>query len=182
MGQSQTIIPVVVACINCQDQILLLRRDKEPFARQWSLPGGKMEAGEFPHQAVRRELLEETGLEINELDCLGLVCEIITEREKTDNILYHHLVYVFAGSTGSMESYTCPEGELRWFPRKNILAMGEALVATDWRIIDNLLLNGRRGVYNSTVRFADNDYQCVEFSPINLNRHRNVNQTVPGRL
>jgi 8-oxo-dGTP diphosphatase len=43
--------------------VLLVRRGRPPFAGIWSLPGGKIEAGETPRQAVSRELREETGIE-----------------------------------------------------------------------------------------------------------------------
>jgi 8-oxo-dGTP diphosphatase len=43
-------------------KVLLVRRKSAPFAGLWSLPGGKIEAGETARDAVRRELKEETGL------------------------------------------------------------------------------------------------------------------------
>jgi ADP-ribose pyrophosphatase YjhB (NUDIX family) len=47
-----------------EGRVLLIRRAKEPFRDHWSLPGGGVEAGERLRDAVRREMLEETGLDV----------------------------------------------------------------------------------------------------------------------
>jgi 8-oxo-dGTP diphosphatase len=44
-------------------KVLLVKRGRAPFAGLWSLPGGKVEGGETPRQAVCREIKEETGIE-----------------------------------------------------------------------------------------------------------------------
>jgi 8-oxo-dGTP diphosphatase len=51
--------------------VLLIQRDKEPFAGQWALPGGFVEEGESLEEAARRELREETGLTGIVLEQLG---------------------------------------------------------------------------------------------------------------
>jgi len=50
---------------------LALRRAEEPYAGEWDLPGGFVESGESPPDSVRREIREETGLEVGELEVIG---------------------------------------------------------------------------------------------------------------
>jgi ADP-ribose pyrophosphatase YjhB (NUDIX family) len=56
-------IPCVGAIIKDGDgRLLLIKRGHEPGAGLWSLPGGRIEAGETDEEAVIREIREETGL------------------------------------------------------------------------------------------------------------------------
>ena len=49
---------------------LLIRRGGPPLEGEWSIPGGMLELGETIVEGVRRELAEETGLEVRVLDLI----------------------------------------------------------------------------------------------------------------
>lgn len=53
----------VGAVVVVEDRLLLIRRGHGPGAGEWSIPGGRVEAGETLAEAVVRELAEEAGVE-----------------------------------------------------------------------------------------------------------------------
>ena len=58
----------VVAGILCRGQVLLAqRREGKPLAGLWEFPGGKVEQGEFPEDALLRELKEELNITVTEI-------------------------------------------------------------------------------------------------------------------
>jgi 8-oxo-dGTP diphosphatase len=61
----QVTVDLVVFCFFDKGiRVLLIRRGREPFAGKWAIPGGFLEMDEPVETAARRELKEETGLEI----------------------------------------------------------------------------------------------------------------------
>ena len=58
-------VPCVGALVQDDDgRLLVVRRANDPGQGQWSVPGGRLELGEDDRAAVRREVLEETGLHV----------------------------------------------------------------------------------------------------------------------
>jgi 8-oxo-dGTP diphosphatase len=71
--------PTVQAWIDRDGSYLALRRADEPFAGKWNMPGGFVESGESGPEAIKREVLEETGLEIE----VGRVIGVFASRYGT---------------------------------------------------------------------------------------------------
>jgi 8-oxo-dGTP diphosphatase len=67
-----TVDVVVLAHATDIPSVLLIQRRNPPFAGSWALPGGFVEEGERVIDAAPRELAEETGLQVDELDLLGV--------------------------------------------------------------------------------------------------------------
>jgi 8-oxo-dGTP diphosphatase len=68
------VVPCVGAVVHdARGRLLLIRRGHEPGKGRWSLPGGRVEAGETATQAVEREVREETGLVVRAGDPVGRV-------------------------------------------------------------------------------------------------------------
>ena len=66
--------PAPAACALVEDddgRILLTRRAWEPYAGMWDVPGGFLGEREHPLDALRRELLEETGLAVEPTEWYG---------------------------------------------------------------------------------------------------------------
>ena len=59
-------------CVDDEGRVLLSRRAGAPFEGRWDFPGGFLNEGEHPLDALRRELKEEAGVEIEPLEFLGV--------------------------------------------------------------------------------------------------------------
>jgi len=102
-------VPAVCAVVcNEAGRILLVKRKIAPRRGEWCLPGGFMELGETPEEAVLRELSEETGLTGEVAGLLGL--------EATPNRIY--TTVLVAG--------------FRILPLHGDIAAGDDAMAVDW--------------------------------------------------
>ncbi|NNE74530.1 MAG: NUDIX hydrolase [Acidimicrobiales bacterium] len=64
--------PCAGALVERDGKVLLLKRAFEPWFGHWDIPGGFVEDGEHPAVGARREVLEETGLDVELVGLLGM--------------------------------------------------------------------------------------------------------------
>jgi ADP-ribose pyrophosphatase YjhB (NUDIX family) len=70
------------------ERLLLVRRVRPPQAGEWSLPGGAQELGEALFETARREVAEETGVEIETKAVLTAVDSI--HRDPAGRVRFHY--------------------------------------------------------------------------------------------
>ena len=104
------------------EMVLMIQRGKPPRKGSWSLPGGAQELGETIREAARREVHEETGLEI---EIFGLLDVVDSVRPDADgNIEYHYTLVDLAGyAVGGKLMAGGDAQDCRWFTRSQIDAM-----------------------------------------------------------
>jgi len=111
---------VGVGVIVFRDQeVLIVKRKKDPNKGQWSIPGGKQMIGETIAEAAKRELLEETGVKVGQLFLVDVVDAIIPDDE--GKIKYHYTLVDYMGHWESGESSAGDDAqEVRWVSLNNL--------------------------------------------------------------
>ena len=90
-------------------RILLIKRAKEPELGKWAVPGGRIEEDETAEQCMKREFLEETGLEVEPVKLVGIYSEPERDPRKIIGAVY------IVKKTGGKENAGDDAGEVRWF-------------------------------------------------------------------
>jgi len=107
-------ISAVGAIVVGSSGVLLVRREKDPARGLWSAPGGVIKIGETQKEALRREVMEETGIEIDILNLLTAANVILHD---SDGKVEYHFIWIFYLAKALTEDihYESPEVEARWF-------------------------------------------------------------------
>ena len=99
--------------------ILLVERAKEPLKGYWSIPGGIVEAGEKLEDAVRREVREETGLEIEPLAMFEIFERIMPDSEMRPE--YHYvLIDYLCRVVGGQLAAASDVSQAAWVSEQNL--------------------------------------------------------------
>ena len=118
------------------NRVLLVRRGQEPMKGQWSIPGGAVELGETLEKSVRREVAEETGLEVSVVAVVEVLEKIVVEdggigesardepgmgHSAASRVRYHYVLVDFLclASGGSLHSGT-DAVDARWVAHEEL--------------------------------------------------------------
>jgi len=128
-----------------QERVLLIQRGQPPAQGFWHVPGGKLEAGESLTEGVRREVKEETGLDVT----IGPIMAVVERRQEG----FHYIIIDFLAylndpsqtaispdddasaaawvAEDELDQYPIAEGLLPILARARLAHRGETLGLTD---------------------------------------------------
>lgn len=137
--------------------VLLIERGNEPYKGCWALPGGFLEIDEDAPDGARRELKEETGLQVTHLEQLGAFTTPSRDpRERVISIAYFTLVRTvdIKGADDALRA--------QWFPLGKLPEM-----AFDHReIFERALLRMSHFIKLHTGNFVSDDFSYEEMDSI----------------
>jgi len=122
-------------CVD-DSRVLLARRAHPPFQGFWDIPGGFLDEGEDPLDGLRRELREETGLEVDPQRFLGVWMDKYGGDATAESTLN---LYWIARVVGGDPAPADDVAELQWFGRDELPPPSELafenvrLVLAAWR-------------------------------------------------
>lgn len=95
-------------------KILLIRKKSGPYKGLWDLPGGAIEFGETPEEALKRELLEESALAIHQIEFSSI--STATGKYENHGVPYdfHHIGIIYTVLEWSEKRDLVPEEENCW--------------------------------------------------------------------
>ena len=107
-------VNVVLGIVEKEDKILLIQRERGDFIGLWGIPGGKVEECEHIDEAVKREMLEEIGIDMKFRELLGVSSEIMHDKNSTS------LLYICLLNMDNSVEIENPEFRYKWFSKEDI--------------------------------------------------------------
>ena len=92
------------------------KKDQDENAEKWIGLGGHLEPGESPDECVRREIREESGLQVSDIRLRGIITFILPDWGD-------ELTFLYTARTDTESLPECTEGELKWVPVDDVLSL-----------------------------------------------------------
>lgn len=124
--------PTVDVILQCDTKVLMIRRKNDPFKGQLALPGGFVNEGETAEDAMKREAMEETSLEVELIDILGVYSD--PKRDPRKHIMTVVFVGIILGGSGRAGD---DAAGIEWVKLSDIgrqqIAFDHAMILRDYR-------------------------------------------------
>ncbi len=137
------IVEYTMCAIIDNDRMLLKYANRGIGIGKWNFPGGKIDAGEGAEESARREVFEETGLEVENLFYHG-------KKDYYDGTSVVRRVHIFSTKSFSGTLQSSEEGEIAWF---KIGSLPFEKMWKDMKIGLDWICNGRK--FDITIYYAD---------------------------
>ncbi|MEN7536294.1 (deoxy)nucleoside triphosphate pyrophosphohydrolase [Aurantiacibacter flavus] len=126
-------MPVVaIALVDAEGRVLLQQRPaRKHHGGLWEFPGGKIDAGETPRDALAREIAEELAIQVKPCDCAALLLAEEAREGQPPVVLMLYRATCWRGSPDGREGQTWG-----WFTREE--ARGLALAPMDRELVERI--------------------------------------------
>ena len=113
-NQPLLMVGSTVLVLDTQNRLLMMKRSD---SGNWGVPGGAMELGETTEEAARRELFEETGLEVDELTLFGVFSgkELYYRYPSGEEVYNVSIVYLTRNVHGSVKLFDGEHYDFQYF-------------------------------------------------------------------
>jgi len=133
-----------------RQRVLLIKRGTEPLKHQWSIPGGMLELGEELAEGARRELKEETGLDVEPLEVIAVFDRILRNTGRQGGwslkghgrVRYHYVIVDYVcGLKGGKLAPASDVLDARWvrrevLPEYQLTEMATHVICEAFRFLD----------------------------------------------
>lgn len=131
-------IPCAGALVIQDERVLLVQRAVEPAKGCWDIPGGFLHADEHPIDGMRREINEETGLDIRVLGLLGVYMDrYLFEGEESVTLNHYYIVEPIGGELKAADDVN----DYRWFDLDHLPADSMIAFEHEVQVLRDLRLN-----------------------------------------
>ena len=109
----------VGAVVFKDERVLLVRRGQAPAENQWAIPGGSVKLGETLQEAAEREILEETGVQVQAAK--PIYTFDVIERDGEGRVRFHYVIVDLAADYVSGDPSAGDDAiEARWVSAEEI--------------------------------------------------------------
>lgn len=159
------VISVVLVAIRKDNNILLLKRNKEPLKGYWSLVGGKLHSDESIEECAVREVKEETGMDSEFISIKGVLHERLYDEK---NLKYGLLLFFVEAKPKTFKITESHEGEVKWFSLKDLDK--EKIILSDMWMIKNLM-HEKAKVYKATMHEKNEELTMMRIEEYEHKHH-----------
>lgn len=145
---------VIVFCYLIRGgDVLLIKRSKAPYQGHITVPGGKKERFESPFDACRREVLEETGIYLNDISLSGIVSNYSNDND------IEIMSFYFSSRDFHGIPHSGLEGNVGWYEIEKSFLHRD--ISPFYRLISPFVLEERHRLFHGRVHINDSG-QIIE--------------------
>lgn len=110
------------AVIIQESQLLLTQKKSGPYKGLWGLPGGAIEFGESPEEALKQEIQEETALAVKHTELLKVMTNSNNYFDNEEAYQFHHIGIIYRIKGISILPNIVAEEKRRWIAIREIIS------------------------------------------------------------